>query len=69
MSVQSFGRRALIDVRIAPSGAWVVRDEHDHRGGRFRNRQSAMRFIRREFGVGARLRFRPWLSGGVLRAA
>lgn len=42
-------RRVL--VRVTPSGAWIVHDEFEHRGGRFRNRESALSFIKREFGL------------------
>jgi hypothetical protein len=46
-------------VRVAPSGAWIISDERDRRGGRFRDRAAAMRFIRREFGQEVELV--PWM--------
>ncbi len=51
-------------VRIAPSGAWLIRDEQDHRGGRFYNRHAALQFIRMEFGCHAVLTFAPWPVAG-----
>jgi hypothetical protein len=51
--VMTFNKQHLqrrVFVRVAPSGAWIIFDERDHRGGRFRDREAAMRFIRREFG-------------------
>jgi len=50
----------LVNVRVAPSGAWVIHDERDHCGGRFRNREAAIRYIRRQFGTNVRLKFLPW---------
>jgi hypothetical protein len=56
-------------VRIAPSGAWLIRDDQDHRGGRFCNREAAIRFIRREFGRDIVLSFAPWPAAHNGRAA
>ena len=42
-------------VRVTPSGAWIVSDERERRGGRFRDRETALRFIHREFGLEAQL--------------
>ena len=49
---------ARISVQIVPSGAWIVYDEGDTRGGRFRDRDTALRYIRREFGSDAELNVR-----------
>jgi hypothetical protein len=35
-------------------GTWVVRDESDRRGGCFFTFEAALKFIRHEFGSGAR---------------
>ena len=34
-----------------PSGAWIVQDEMDSRGGLFTDRQAALKFVRHEFGL------------------
>jgi hypothetical protein len=69
MSMQDERPGVTVRILIAPSGAWLVRDDLDHRGGRFRNRASALRFIRREFGFDARLHYQPWPTLTEARAA
>ena len=39
-----------IVLEAAASGAWVVHDDHALNGGAFRDRETAVKFIRREFG-------------------
>lgn len=40
-------------LRQGPAGTWIVQDREDRRGGLFRDRTSALKFMRREFGVAA----------------
>ena len=42
--------RATVFVFTAKSGAWMVRDEGDVKGGVFATRKAANWFIKREFG-------------------
>jgi hypothetical protein len=50
----------VIEVRVAPSGAWIIRDTENRLGGRFRTEAAARRFIVREIGKASVLLFRPW---------
>ncbi len=50
MHNNQYDHHLRVFVRIAPSGAWIIADERERRGGRFRDRESALRFIHREFG-------------------
>jgi hypothetical protein len=59
MSVMPKAVARRVFVRVAPSGAWIISDEYERRGGRFRSRECALQFIRREFGTKARLVFVP----------
>lgn len=55
MSVIAKSAEIHVLVRVTPSGAWIVHDEIERRGGRFRDRHAALRFIRREFGLRTRV--------------
>ena len=43
-------RSSTVYIFPAKSGAWIVRDEDDRKGGMFTTRKAATRFIKREFG-------------------
>lgn len=60
MTVIPFEKPVLVFVQVAPSGAWVIRDAAERRGGRFVSGDAAMAFIKREFGIHTVLVFRPW---------
>lgn len=57
--VMEFGRPVefggQVHLRETARGAWVVRDEANSRGGHFRDRKAALRFVRREFGHSAHI--------------
>lgn len=46
-------------VREAPSGIWFVHDETDRKGGCFRDRASAFKFVEDEFGERAEMIVQP----------
>lgn len=50
ISFQAEGSALLLR---SPSGIWIVQDEANSRGGYFRDRASALAFIRSELGVKA----------------
>src|SRR5262249_43375470 len=50
---------AAVHVIETSAGAWLVRDELDRKGGHFRNRVAAFKFIRQEFGPDARTLVKP----------
>lgn len=45
--------RALLRLRETPTGAWVVHEEGDRRGGCFFTYAAALKYIRAEFGQDA----------------
>jgi hypothetical protein len=62
MRVHHLATIRRVYVRVTPSGAWVIHDEFEHRGGRFRDAETATRFIHREFGANTRIVFQPPLQ-------
>ena len=42
--------RSTVFIFTAKSGAWIVRDEGDRKGGVFATHKAATRFIKHEFG-------------------
>jgi hypothetical protein len=46
---------ARLHLRETRSGAWIVRDEGNRRGGSFFTLAAALKFIRTEFGAGAQI--------------
>ncbi len=46
---------ARAHLRECPSGAWIVHDDANRRGGRFADRRSAVKFVRREFGANSQI--------------
>ncbi len=50
-------------VREVRSGVWLVHDADDLKGGCFRNRQTAFRFVADEFGPDAQVVVQPRFPG------
>lgn len=59
--------RARAHLRECPSGAWIVHDEADRRGGRFADRRSALKFAKREFGANTHIIAHPPLEPASTR--
>ena len=55
-------------VREAPSGIWIVHDEADRKGGCFRDRASAFKFVEDEFGERAEMVVQPLFTSAATRA-
>ena len=55
-----FGPRVY--VRETNAGIWIVHDEHDSKGGCFRNHETACRFAVDEFGADAEIVVQPLFS-------
>ena len=55
-------------VREAPSGVWIVHDEADRKGGCFRDRASAFKFVEDEFGERAEMVVQPHFTSAATRA-
>ncbi len=47
-------RRQSVFLREVRDGLWIVHDESDSKGGCFRDRASAFKFVANEFGAGRR---------------
>ena len=54
-------------VREAPSGIWIVHDEADRKGGCFRDRASAFKFVEDEFGARAEMVVQPLFTSAATR--
>ena len=55
-------------VREAASGIWIVHDEADRKGGCFRDRASAFKFVEDEFGARAEMVVQPHFARLATRA-
>jgi len=55
-------------VREASSGIWIVHDETDRKGGCFRDRASAFKFVEDEFGGNAEMVVQPLFTSAATRA-
>jgi len=55
-------------VREASSGIWIVHDETDRKGGCFRDRASAFKFVEDEFGERAEMVVQPLFTSAATRA-
>jgi hypothetical protein len=51
--------RPRVIVREAHAGLWLVHDENDRKGGCFKNRETAFRFVEDEFGPRAEILIQP----------
>jgi hypothetical protein len=49
-------------VRETNAGIWIAHDEHDSKGGCFRNHETACRFAVDEFGANAEIVIQPLFS-------
>ena len=55
-------------VREAQAGIWIVHDEADRKGGCFRDRHSAFKFVEDEFGGNAEMVVQPLFTSAATRA-
>lgn len=54
--------RRRVYVREANAGMWIVHDESDSKGGCFRSRYAALRFVEDTFGLDAEIEVQPRFS-------